>query len=316
VPQAIPNPLAEFAHTSRQDPARLRPAPAPVLDAPLALRLWHLASLDAPTVAIVWSLGFAWVARVRVPQFSLVSLALTVWAFYVADRLLDARRALGANRLEGLRDRHYFHWRFRRILVPLGIAAALAAAWLFFPNIPAAMCERDAVVAAAALAYFRGVHLRREIAPQPSGAVARILARVPSWVLTKELLVGVLFAAGCALPAWNRAISRPGALILPVAFFAALAWLNCYAIDRWEAGSPWSEPMRITAAASFVGLAGAIAAVTVASNSPRVSGLLLAGAVSALLLGWLDRLRSRITPLALRAAADLVLLTPLVLVLR
>jgi hypothetical protein len=41
--------------------------------------------------------------------------------------------------------------------------------------------------------------------------------------------------------------------------------------------------------------------------------LILAGAVSALLLALLDRLRTHLTPLAIRAAADLVLLTPALL---
>jgi hypothetical protein len=41
--------------------------------------------------------------------------------------------------------------------------------------------------------------------------------------------------------------------------------------------------------------------------------LVAAGAASALLLALLDRLRRRLTPLALRAAADLVLLTPVLI---
>jgi len=41
-----------------------------------------------------------------------------------------------------------------------------------------------------------------------------------------------------------------------------------------------------------------------------------AAAVSSLLLSLLDLVRARLTPLALRAAADLVLLTPLALILR
>jgi hypothetical protein len=42
--------------------------------------------------------------------------------------------------------------------------------------------------------------------------------------------------------------------------------------------------------------------------------LLAAGATSALLLALLDRTRARMTSLALRAAADFVLLTPLALI--
>jgi hypothetical protein len=46
---------------------------------------------------------------------------------------------------------------------------------------------------------------------------------------------------------------------------------------------------------------------------PRFAALVAAGAVSTLLLALLDRLRNRLTPLALRISADLVLLTPFAL---
>jgi hypothetical protein len=48
----------------------------------------------------------------------------------------------------------------------------------------------------------------------------------------------------------------------------------------------------------------------------RVANLLAAGTASAVLLALLDCTRSRLTPLALRVTADLVLLTPLVVILR
>ena len=51
-----------------------------------------------------------------------------------------------------------------------------------------------------------------------------------------------------------------------------------------------------------------------ASAHPRPAALLAAGATSALLLALLDRNRARFSALALRAAADLVLLTPLALI--
>jgi hypothetical protein len=47
----------------------------------------------------------------------------------------------------------------------------------------------------------------------------------------------------------------------------------------------------------------------------RAAELAMAAALSSLLLAALDGLRSRLSPLALRAAADLVLLTPLALLL-
>ena len=49
---------------------------------------------------------------------------------------------------------------------------------------------------------------------------------------------------------------------------------------------------------------------------PRSAALVAAGAASALMLALLDLVRNRLTPLALRVSADLVLLTPLTLLIR
>ncbi len=273
-----------------------------VLDAPAPLRLWHLASLDAPTVAAVWALAFAWAAGVRLPPWVPILVALATWSVYIGDRLLDARAALRSGNLHRLRARHFFHWRHRRILAPLAVAAASAAAAIVFVLMPAVLRERNSLLAAAALAYFSGVHSRRP---------------PPPWLaplLSKEFLVGALFTAGCALPALSRLHRLPGhgarlaPLLAAVAFFAALAWLNCHAIERWESGGISRIP-----AASLLGLAGLLLAAVFLPTHPRLAALLAAGAASALLLALLHRLRHRLTPLALRAAADLVLLTPVLL---
>ena len=123
-----------------------------IIEAPAPLRLWHLASLDAPTVALVWSLAFAWVARVRLPLWVPALVMLAVFAVYVADRLLDARAGLQSP--DSLRDRHHFHWRHRRILLPLAIAAACAAAWIVFNLMPRGARRRDSVLAAVSLLAF------------------------------------------------------------------------------------------------------------------------------------------------------------------
>lgn len=296
------------------------------------MALWHLASLDAPTVAVVWSLAFAWAGRVRLPLWMPLLLALVTWAVYVADRLLDAFAGLRQPARHTLRERHLFHWRHRRALVPTAIAAAGAAAAIILALMPPLARERDSVLAAAALAYFSGVH---------SGPRAwQFPLRWPrpftgSLGPGKELLVGVLFTVGCVLPAWHRphALDASGSAAwffwIPAAAFAALAWLNCSCITRWEAMDPRvagplasaQEKMRAwkrQSGASFVAslllsCAGLMLAAAGAAAHPRPAALLAAGALSALLLAWLDLMRPRMTPLALRTAADLVLLTPLLL---
>jgi hypothetical protein len=61
-------------------------------------------------------------------------------------------------------------------------------------------------------------------------------------------------------------------------------------------------------------LAGLLLAVLLFSPQPRAAAILAAGAISALLLAMLDHHRGQLSPVTLRAAADLVLLTPALLV--
>jgi hypothetical protein len=287
------------------------------LGPPRALAFWHLASLDAPTVAIVWSLAFAWAGGVRLPLWVPLLLALATWSVYVSDRLLDARRGLRNPAQHTLRERHRFHWRHRRALLPMAVAAAFAAAGIIIAFMPPVARARDSVLAVAALAYFSGVHSGRNAWQFPS--------RWPRSLPGKEFLVGLLFTAGCVLPTWHRpsALAAPVSTIwtfwIPAVFFAALAWLNCSCIARWEGvEGPACRDNRSSQSLRPIALAlaaiGLLLCFFVASAHPRSAALLAAGATSASLLALLDYTRARMTPLALRAAADLVLLTPLALI--
>ncbi len=280
-------------------------------DVPTPLRLWHLTSLDAPTVAIVWALAFAWVAGVALPLWVPLLLALVVWVVYIGDRLLDARADSHTPQIPPLRERHYFHYRHRRVLLPLAVAAACAAAVIVFSLMPAAVRERNSVLAVAAGAYFSGVHSRRKL--------QKLLPPKLASLDSKELLVGLLFASGCALPALSRAASGSRSPHWPLwstaLFFAALVWLNCYAIDRWETVSQPTRNSRVLPAASLLGLVGMLLmAAVLYSNQPRAAALIAAGTGSAQLLAQLDRSQRCLTSLALRTYADLVLLSPVLLI--
>lgn len=274
------------------------------IDAPNPLGLWHLASLDAPSVAVVWTLAFAWAAGIQLPAWVFLLLALATWAVYIGDRLLDARSALGKASLDSLRERHIFHHRHRRVLVPIALAATCTCVWIVCTQMPATARERNSVLAIAALAYFTGVHSSRR------------LANLRVSLLKKELLVGILFTAACALPALARAAAPARAQLLgAAAYFALLAWLNCHAIDRWEARGSSHGP-QIATPAGLLFLAAMPLAFFLYPSEPGLAALVLAGSASALLLALLDRAQGRLSPLALRVAADLALLTPLVLLLK
>jgi hypothetical protein len=258
-------------------------------------------------------MGFAWAADVKLPLWIPILQGLVAWAVYIGDRLLDARAGLRTARLNCLRERHFFHWRHRRVFLPLGVAAACSAAIIVLVFMPNGARERNSVLAVAALLYFTRVH---------SGDGPSLFPRRS--ILTKEMLVGILFTTGCALPAWSRMLAAGHTialwrLIAPAAYFALLAWLNCCSIECWESSSegtrpgPGSQP-QVFPQATLLALAGLLLALFVSSAQPRSAALLACGTASALILALLDCFRQRLSPVALRAAADLALLTPVFLV--
>jgi len=289
------------------------------LQAAAPLRVWHLLSLDAPTVVVVWALAFGWAARVKLELWVPILLALITWAVYLADRIFDAYFALRAGRLSCLRERHIFHWRHRQGLATLAAGASVVAVTIVFKLMPIAAREHNSVLAAAALVYFSGIHSWRNL-PEvfPFSLVRR---RRLAKLHINEFLVPLIFTAAATLPTWSRLIQREAVrgwttgawpLALASAFFVLLTWLNYRAIGRWEAGAART---RIDAAGMLLGIAGLCLAAPIATVDTGFAILIGCGAASAFLLAMLDRYRSRLAPTTLRAAADFVLLAPAVLLL-
>ena len=263
-----------------------------------AFHFWHLASLDAPTVAVIWTITFARVAHVYLNAWVLALIACGTWTVYVGDRLLDARRAISSGALHNLRERHFFHWHHRRWLIPGACVAAAIAAILIVDLMPSSARPRDSVLAAAALLYFSGVHSA---------------ARLPRWIrklTSKEFVVGLLFTAGCAAPTLARLPSLRWPFAICLAAFTALAWLNCSAIERWESSA---LPTNTCFRSSIVSVACFASAAVLSFTDIRVAGLICLAAISALLLVLLDRVRPGISRLTARAFADIALLTPMIL---
>lgn len=261
------------------------------------LKYWHLASLDAPTVAVAWTLVFAWMAHVHLPTWVPVLIGLAVWSVYVGDRILDARSGLRACDTERLRERHFFHWRHRRVLASLASVAAVAAACIIFVLMPVTSRQRDSFLAAASLLYFMRVHNHRSAAP----------------IISKEFLVGLLFTIGCVLPTFSRTAASIDRLV-PASLFMLLAWLNCQAIECWESADRVRARQSVAKLADLLALAGIVLATALAMTQPRAAALTACASLSAVLFALVDRRRNRIPAITLRAVADLVLLTPVLLV--
>lgn len=263
----------------------------------LLSRYWHLLSLDAPTVAALWCWAFGRAARLHLAPWLPLALALGTWLFYVADRLLDAQGGPGAE----LQERHRFHHRHRRLFLAAGVPVTLTLVVLI-AHLPRSLLTAYAVLGLLSLLYLGAVHLP---------ALRRDAPRAP---FPKELAVALLFAAAAALPGWDEArrmaagMPRHHPLQLLCPLFAALCWLNCMAIEDWE-----HHRARGRVAWMAVLVAGAAGLCLLELSSTPARGLALCAALSALLFLVVNR-----SPLGAerrRIAADLVLLTPLLLLL-
>jgi hypothetical protein len=279
---------------------------------------WHLLSLDAPTVAALWTWFIARACHIMLPLAAPLAMALAVWMLYAADRLLDARNldAPNAGPVNELEARHLFHHRHRcGFLVGIALAAVSLAALV--PRLNAAAMRLYLVEGVLLVAWFLVLHATRSA------------HRLP-----KEIAVGLFFSAAVFIPTVARepfanALSLRLAMLPSAVLFAALCSLNCLFIYAWEHTGPshaTAQPPPASARpphastrlaldhlpslAAVIALAGAALALFNAA-SPRL--IPAACALAAMLLLALDRQRRRLSRTDLRAAADLALLTPLLL---
>jgi hypothetical protein len=269
------------------------------------LALWHLLSLDAPTVAALWTLFIAHSARVTLPWTAPAAMFVAVWMIYAADRLLDAR-LLDIHQQSDLEARHNFHHQHRtRFLAVIALSAVALVNLL--PRIDLRALHLYALLAALLAAWMLLIHAR----PLPNNPTQR---------LPKELAVGVFFPAAVFIPTIARAPWLRVQLLPAAALFACVCALNCLYVYAWEHPAPRSQShwttrwatRRLTPLAVLVfALASTTAALphhTLATALPA-----LACALSAAALLLLHSFRHRLSPIHLRAAADFVLLTPLLL---
>ena len=279
-------------------------ATAAVLPPPTRLTtliLWHLLSLDAPTVAVVWTLFAARALHAQIPRTLAPAMFLAVWLLYTGDRLLDTLRPKHA-----LQPRHLYP---RTHLLPFAFAMLIAfsALAILTPTLPTGLLGHYLLLAAILFVWFALIHLT-------------------SLRLPKEFVTGLFFAAAVFLPFHTS-------LLHPI-LFAALCILNCLYIYRWEHprvphlhhhfmvirvgfGRRPTAPGQVDAVTNphpttriaihhLHSLTLALAFLSLAAVTPVTIAITL----SALALVTLDHYRHTLQPTHLRAAADLALLTP------
>ena len=258
---------------------------------------WHLLSLDAPTVAVVWTWFVARATHIALPWTELAAMFIAVWLLYAADRLLDSRGLSADPFTPGLERRHLFHHQ-HRVGFRLGIGAACALLVVLLPRLPVAEMQRYVLLGILLAGWFVVIHTGRRPLP-------------------KEFVVGGFFAAAVFIPTVARDPWLRGMLVLPALLLGALCSLNCLFIFAWEhegESEVGAHPGTrlggrvVLPAAVMTCLAGLLAS---AFAPEPARGLLGACGVSAGLLGGLHLMRGRLEKTVLRAWVDAVLLTPL-----
>jgi hypothetical protein len=258
-------------------------APARVTS-PLAL--WHLLSLDAPTVAALWTYFIGRANHIKLSYGLPVAMFLAVWLIYAADRLLDTRHlATGKSRRSGdeLEARHLFHFMHRRAFLASMPFAAIGI-FALLPNLLPAAIHLYLLGGVLLLGWFVVIHAAG--------------VRVP-----KEVVVGLYFAAATFAPTLVRAPARPELLLVEAVLFAALCTLNCLFIHAWERSTRRTRPLL-----AFAALLALTCCAFFRGSAPAI-----AIGISAALLFLLHCSRNRLSRTHLRCAADLALLTPALL---
>jgi len=139
-------------------------------------RLFNILSLDVAAGAVIASLFFAKFFGVVPSIPSLISLGLTVWVIYTADRLLDIRDIEG----EAASERHHFHQLHQKKLVAWLVGILMINFGLIF-FMPATILKHGVMLALVVAMYL---FLRKRLH------------------ISKEFLVATLYTAGVLLPAW------------------------------------------------------------------------------------------------------------------
>jgi hypothetical protein len=287
-----------------------KPSRNAIAHATTPLTLWHLLSLDAPTVAVLWTWFIAASNHIHLPHSATLAMAVTVWTLYAADRLMDTSLLdTDPASYKDLETRHYFHHRHRPAFLT-GIAFASIALAVLLPRLDTEAIHLYLILGALVLGYFILIHATRTTSAQQE-----LAHRMP-----KEIAVGLCFAAATFIPTVARRPDLRLPLLPSALLFAALCSLNCLFIYAWEhedsRTNPLAHPITQLALRNLPLLTTLLLLVATLLTlfdhlAPRTIPSAIAAATSLLLLLHLRRFTiSRIT---LRAAADLALTTPLLL---
>lgn len=267
--------------------------------------LWlNLICLDAPIVALSWQWLFAKMFVLPVDAPSRAALFLTAWLIYLADRLGDSLTVPPGARMS---LRQVFCARHHKVWIGvLGLVAMI-----------------DAVVIEA------GLNVQALVAGVVIGAVALIYlivnhrwSRLWRVLPLKEISIGILFASGTIASLLPTTSAFTPSFMTVSLLFALLCALNCMCIARWERTLDLAQA-RSSIATAWPRIADRVLIATLSLAAMALASMPFAHAgkpayfcvaLSALGLAALDKFGDDWLGDTRTACADLVLLTPLLIV--
>lgn len=274
----------------------------PDVSPPQPLWLWpNLLSLDAPLIAVLWLHLFALSGRIRVSPLVSLVLGLVVWLIYAADRLLDGLRP---EPLQLQSPRHRFYRTHRKVLLALLLGVLCLTARVCLKLDPRTLLFGTLMMLAIA-GYFAVVHW--------AGPLWR-------WRFPKEAVVAIAFAVGVLFPALIHAHKFAGPMLILLALFVMLCWLNVVLIEYAEwvqlrrcrqetpHGSTLSGGRHLLAIGIFLAIVSLWLMERTGFRADR--SVLLAISLSALALAGLGSYWRKLSTNAVRVLADAALLTP------
>lgn len=294
-------PLRSLSTRDRVTADTVDRASSPVRLSPL---VWlNLVCLDAPIVAVTWQWLFARSFHISLSATPRVALFLTAWFIYLADRFVDTL-SLGDGGPKSLRQQFCQRHRCEWIVLLLG--TSLFDTWLVMRHLDGRTVVVGLLIGVASICYL---------------ATNYWLGRIWRIIPAKEICIGFLFAIGTVVALIPKIESDLAFFIVSCFLFAALCFFNCASIAVWECeldqthdknsiATRWPKVGRYLRRSVIV-LAGLCAVIAIIAGAPATLCVFIG--LSALLLGTLDLMQNVIGRDERTALADLVLLTPLIL---
>lgn len=228
--------------------------------------------------AIAWQLLLSR-TLVPIPRADTLTLGAIIWCVYLIDHLLDTLNPPVPN--EPLR--HQFTRKFR---LPLSLLAAIILLAVFI-TLNRSFVLQSLPVFGLLICHFIAVHLLPQNYKQ---------------IWPKEFAVAAIFTLGVSTPIFFANSAEPVTAIAFLLAFLLLCLWNCKSIDSWEhsiLAPHWLSTLQLPAAIGCL----------ISAKFTSVP-LMLALALAFFLSSLLAHNASKFSPLALRVAADALLLTP------